>query len=527
MRPNAIFILIDALRYDVAKNPQATSVIAPNLAKIAKRGFTNRVVANAQSTQFVMPSLFSLTYPLDHGGYNNGIQGRPASFVECLSKAGYETHLVAACNQIGITLGYNRGFNTVHTAADYRHILSYRIEKTLQYELDLVARGEKSEADALAVIGPDLEAILDAIPRNIAETNTTSWPKRLRRINARVARLCADERRLLNEAPNRVLHKLRTLPPALYWRCLGRTEFSAWERFRWRVSASIDWRFRALAVKLGFPLFPLGHFQVVAADIVPSICRMLASFRQPWFMYIHLMDVHDCASLNRPWNLLNRLRYLPRWYAAKRKGLTLRTFRYDSALMDVDAKIGRIMAALKENGQYDDTILFVTGDHGNGAAHSPRSTKKGLGHRTHFEDIDVSLFVSHNPKKTAGDGLLDSMGVTATLLDMLEVPSHPSFKGKTLFGPGSKAVISENAGRGNADLKRRDLYFTITTSHHKLMATLKGAQVSCQELYDLKSDPQELRNIVDCPANKTTVHALLAILSEERGDLLSMRGAAP
>ncbi len=43
-----------------------------------------RAIANGQTTQFVPPSIFTQTYPLDHGGYNNGIRGRPQSFEEQL-----------------------------------------------------------------------------------------------------------------------------------------------------------------------------------------------------------------------------------------------------------------------------------------------------------------------------------------------------------------------------------------------------------------------------------------------------------
>ena len=79
----ALFILIDACRYDTVANPKAASYLFPNLAEIADHGFLRRVVANAQGTQFVMPSLFSQTYPLDHGGYNTGIRDRSRSFPRC------------------------------------------------------------------------------------------------------------------------------------------------------------------------------------------------------------------------------------------------------------------------------------------------------------------------------------------------------------------------------------------------------------------------------------------------------------
>ena len=87
----ALFLLIDSLRFDVLEDKASREIIAPNLSKLVKSGFVRKVVTNAQSTQFVMPSLFSLTYPLDYGGYDNGIRERPQSFVESLKKDGFET----------------------------------------------------------------------------------------------------------------------------------------------------------------------------------------------------------------------------------------------------------------------------------------------------------------------------------------------------------------------------------------------------------------------------------------------------
>ncbi|MDA0654814.1 MAG: hypothetical protein O2912_00180, partial [Proteobacteria bacterium] len=67
MQKNGIFFVIDALRYDVISDIEAAREVAPNLAFLADRGCAIRTVANAQATQFVLPALFSLTYPLDHG----------------------------------------------------------------------------------------------------------------------------------------------------------------------------------------------------------------------------------------------------------------------------------------------------------------------------------------------------------------------------------------------------------------------------------------------------------------------------
>ena len=80
MHKNGIFFVIDGLRYDVVSELENAREVVPNLAEIASNGSVTRTVANAQATQFVLPALFSLTYPLDYGGYNNGIRHRPRSY---------------------------------------------------------------------------------------------------------------------------------------------------------------------------------------------------------------------------------------------------------------------------------------------------------------------------------------------------------------------------------------------------------------------------------------------------------------
>ena len=85
MKNKTIYIIIDALRYDLFEDPDVRSILFPNINNLIKRGFIKKAVANAQSTQFVLPSLFSSTYPLDHGGYNYGIRNR-YSYVQEIKK---------------------------------------------------------------------------------------------------------------------------------------------------------------------------------------------------------------------------------------------------------------------------------------------------------------------------------------------------------------------------------------------------------------------------------------------------------
>jgi Sulfatase len=523
----ALFLIIDALRYDVLNNPVARRALVPNLAKLADCGFVIPATANGQATQFVMPSLFSLTYPLDYGGYNNGIRERPKSYIESLREAGFETHLMAPGNQLGITQGYERGFTTVQTTSDYRTLLQQRIERMLSYELQLWQKRERSDASMLTFLQQEFALLLQSLVEAIERHNKSLWPRKLLRINRRVADGCVAELDLLRHEPQLVLAKLVRIAPGVYWRFLGRRHVGKVEFFISRIVASASWRARKyISAHTWFPFLPLSHRQSLTGDVTPTICRFIegASDRQ-WYIHMHVMDAHDCRAINRPFHVVGRLRYFPRWLVARLRGLTKRRFLYDSAVMYVDHHAGKLVRAIERSGQRDDTIIFVTGDHGSQYAESPRP-KEEVGLRTHYEHIDVPLLVAGVRRRPAKDGLVDSMGVAATLLDVLGVPLHSSHKGVSAFAGGRPAIISESCGHGNADLARRNIYLTVTTAEHRMMALLVDDQVQIKKLYDRRADPRELHNLADKPELQKIKNELVDHLRRERASLIALRRVA-
>ena len=81
---NGIFFVIDALRFDTLDDENKRRYLFPNLNKIIEKSSFYKCVANSRSTQFVLPSLFTLSYPLDYGGYDVGIRRRPLTVTEFL-----------------------------------------------------------------------------------------------------------------------------------------------------------------------------------------------------------------------------------------------------------------------------------------------------------------------------------------------------------------------------------------------------------------------------------------------------------
>ena len=528
-----LFLLIDALRYDVFSDPDAARILAPNMARLAARGSTYRCIANAQSTQFVLPSIFSQTYPLDHGGYNNGIRERPRSFIESLKEAGFETHLMTSGNQIGISLGYDRGFDSIRTATDYRTILEQRISRTLSYDIDLWRKGQRSESETVSIIRRELGILLDSIEAGIQEHDKSLWPSGLHRINIDIAKRCVNERKLLAHNPLFIIQKLERIPAGVYWRFLGDSRVSPVKLFFARAKAGFTWRLHKWASpRWWVPFLFLGHYQVKSGQIIRTISEYVRENKdKSWFVHMHAMDVHDCRSVSNPLHILNRLRYLPRWWRARLTGKTRRRWVYDTAVMYMDDCLGELFEVLAATGQIESTNIVITGDHGLSYARSPRGYQN-VAIRNYHEDIEVPMILVNgmDDEATAGasanEGMIDSMGICASFLDTLGVPQHHSFKGKSIFEGGRDAVISESAGGGNADLGRRDLYFTVTSPQHRLMTVLVGSELRLLHFYDLNRDPDEQNDLLAGSDWEAHVNPLIDILLRERAELFEMRGAS-
>lgn len=245
----------------------------------------------------------------------------------------------------------------------------------------------------------------------------------------------------------------------------------------------------------------------------------------PWMAYGHLMDLHDRRLINRPLRVARKMAWYPKWRRLRQDGDNVMRFLYDAALHEFDKDLGRLIDALKAKGAYDNTVFLITGDHGCEMHDAKRrGNNEVFGFRSHPEHIEVPLICGPMDKKPHDAGLHDLMSVPATVLDIAQAGTHPSFKGVSIFEQGRDYVVTENAGRGNADLQRKDLYFTLTEQSRKMMALIRKDQLFVTRLYNTHDDSYELNNIVDDPDENGMIHQLLDYLFDARGEILSLRG---
>ena len=218
----SIMIIIDALRYDAINNKR----LFPTLYKLSKKGIFKKAIANSCSTQFVLPSIFSLTYPLDNGGYNSGIRNRKASYIESIKKKfNRKILMISSCNQMGIGTSYDRGFDEIFTTFDFRLLIEQKINRTLLYEIDLYLNKKISKKKMTKVVQKELLITFDKLIKFYNKYDKSLWPKKLKKINQFVFENCKIEKEILLKNPEFIIDKLQKVPGGVYWLTLGKLKY--------------------------------------------------------------------------------------------------------------------------------------------------------------------------------------------------------------------------------------------------------------------------------------------------------------
>ena len=137
--PNILMVVIDALWYDrlaISGHNPAPGVFIDSLFE--KSLFTTNFFASGCPTQFVFPSIFTSTLPLDGSGYGNGIRTRGKSFVEVMKDAGFSTAAFVSAGWCSRLYGYDRGFDTFHEFFDLSLFVRILRDYQIGYYAELV-----------------------------------------------------------------------------------------------------------------------------------------------------------------------------------------------------------------------------------------------------------------------------------------------------------------------------------------------------------------------------------------------------
>ncbi len=201
----------------------------------------------------------------------------------------------------------------------------------------------------------------------------------------------------------------------------------------------------------------------------------------PIFIWAHLYDPHFAYEPPEPF----RSRY---------------SHPYDGEIAYTDQQIGRLLDGLKKSGRFDDTLIVVTGDHGESLGEHGESTHSLFVYEaTQWVPLIIKL-----PAGLYGgrrfEGLVRHIDILPTIVHALSVEKRPGDLTESL--PGT-SLLSRMEGTEIAPVPEsyaeaylpKDQFgwsalFAWRDDRHKYI------EAPTSELYDLVGDPTEQRNLI-------------------------------
>ena len=198
----------------------------------------------------------------------------------------------------------------------------------------------------------------------------------------------------------------------------------------------------------------------------------------PFFCWVHLYDPHAPTHAHR-----DRFgdRYVDR--------------PYDAEIAFADLQVARLISWMKEAGQYDDAVIAVIGDHGEGLGDHRESRH---GYMLYGSSLRVPWIMKLANQPAAGSRVASTVSlvsVAPTLLDAAGLAGHPLGPASSLAAAWTGGVVADQACYAETDAPWDEHRWcplrAITTRDWKYIKTTRP------ELYHLATDPGEVVNLHD------------------------------
>ena len=160
--------------------------------------------------------------------------------------------------------------------------------------------------------------------------------------------------------------------------------------------------------------------------------------------------------------------------------------RYLNVVHETDRHLARIFEAVRRAGLEQDTLIVVTGDHGQAFGY-PHDTYV-QGRTVYEEDVHVPLMMWY-PRRYKATARVPGVGshvdLAPTIADLIGLPAAPDWQGRSLFDESHP----------------RRAYFYVAETHFRLAVReanwkyIYSVRDGREELYDLQADPLEQRNV--------------------------------
>jgi len=270
------------------------------------------------------------------------------------------------------------------------------------------------------------------------------------------------------------------------------------------------------------------------ADSAIAFLRSRRPQTQPFFLYCGFLSPHDPRTAPRafhdhfppdqiplPENFLpvhpfdngdldirdEKLAPFPRTPDVVRQHLS----DYYAMIEHQDQQMGRILDAISESGEAENTIVVYTADHGLSLGSHGLLGKQNL-----YESSIRTPFLARGPGIEPGarsHGLHQNCDIFPTLCDLAQLPTPASVEGESF---ASAARGGPSAGRPSVYAVYKDVQAMVKDDRWKLIRYYKsprGVGENRLQLFDLENDPHELRDRAADPDLSNTINRLSAELA--------------
>ncbi|MFD2117202.1 sulfatase [Paenibacillus yanchengensis] len=199
-------------------------------------------------------------------------------------------------------------------------------------------------------------------------------------------------------------------------------------------------------------------------------------------------------------------------------GYTLENWReiwsvYAGLVKLLDDCVGELIAELKKQNIFEDTLLVVTSDHGEMLGSHQLWQKMCMYEESIHTPLYIKLPQQQNGKQF--DALASAIDVIPTICDYLELPYQNQFSGKSLRPlleeekEIHKYIFIQFDGNG----ARGNFQRSVVNKQYKLIVDIFKDELFI-ELYDLAAEKQESVNLAFEATYKETIEAMLHVLRE-------------
>jgi arylsulfatase A-like enzyme len=217
---------------------------------------------------------------------------------------------------------------------------------------------------------------------------------------------------------------------------------------------------------------PGGREERKAADVTDRALAFFASADRPFFLWVHYYDPHGDYAPPAPY----RERFAKDPYAGE--------------VAYVDAELGRLMAALRERGQLERTVVCVTADHGEGLGEHGE-----LGHGSLvFESTLHVPWIVRGPGIPAGrivDTVTSNAAVAQTLAHVAVVGALAQADVESAAPLWGDAAQPSQGWAYAESLAGEAPLYALRRGSEKFIESTRA------ELYELASDPRERTNLLE------------------------------